>query len=43
MWQSHEGDIMNISKINALKVGEINKVQGFVENIRDKKSMAFWS
>ena len=32
---------MNISKINALKVGEINKVQGFVENIRDKKSMAF--
>ena len=32
---------MTRSKIAALKVGEINKVQGFVENIRDKKWMAF--
>ena len=32
---------MTRSKIAAVKVGEINKVQGFVENIRDKKWMAF--
>lgn len=32
---------MTRSKISALRVGEINKVQGFVENIRDKKWMAF--
>ena len=32
---------MTRSKIASLKVGEINKVQGFVENIRDKKWMAF--
>jgi len=32
---------MTRSKIASVKVGEINKVQGFVENIRDKKWMAF--
>ena len=32
---------MTRSRIAAVKVGEINKVQGFVENIRDKKWMAF--
>lgn len=32
---------MTRSKICALKVGENNKVQGYVENIRDKKWMAF--
>ena len=32
---------MTRSRIADLKVGEINKVQGFVENIRDKKWMAF--
>lgn len=32
---------MKRSKINALTVGEVNKVQGFVENIRDKRTMAF--
>lgn len=32
---------MNRTRIADLKVGEINKVQGFVENIRDKKWMAF--
>ena len=32
---------MTRSRIADIKVGEINKVQGFVENIRDKKWMAF--
>lgn len=32
---------MTRTRIADLKVGEINKVQGFVENIRDKKWMAF--
>lgn len=32
---------MQRSRIAELKLGEINKVQGFVENIRNKRTMAF--
>ena len=32
---------MQRSRIAELKVGEINKVQGFIENIRNKRTMAF--
>ena len=32
---------MKRSYIKDVKVGEVNKVQGFLENIRDKKTMAF--
>lgn len=32
---------MNRNLINQLKVGEENKIQGFVENLRNKRTMAF--
>lgn len=32
---------MERTYIKDIKVGEVNKVKGFIENIRDKKSMAF--
>ena len=32
---------MQRSRIAELKLGEVNKVQGFVENIRNKRTMAF--
>ena len=32
---------MDRSLINALKVGETNKIQGYVENLRNKRTMAF--
>ena len=32
---------MKRTYIKDVKVGEVNKVQGFLENIRDKKTMAF--
>ena len=33
---------MERSLIANLKIGERNKVQGFVENIRNKRTMASW-
>ncbi|MCL2484303.1 MAG: aspartate--tRNA(Asn) ligase [Firmicutes bacterium] len=32
---------MKITQIKNIKIGEVNKVSGWIENIRDKKSMAF--
>ncbi|MBQ9197331.1 MAG: aspartate--tRNA(Asn) ligase, partial [Clostridia bacterium] len=32
---------MERSLIANLKIGEVNKIQGFVENIRNKRTMAF--
>ena len=32
---------MERTYIKDIKVGETNKVKGFIENIRDKKTMAF--
>ena len=32
---------MNRVNLNNIKLGEVNKVAGFVENIRNKKSMCF--
>ena len=32
---------MNRTYIKDVKVGEKNKIEGFLENIRDKKTMAF--
>ena len=32
---------MERSLIGELKIGQVNRVQGFVENIRNKRTMAF--
>ena len=32
---------MERSRIKEIKLGKVNKVSGFVENIRNKKSMCF--
>ena len=32
---------MERNLIGQIKIGEINKIQGFVENLRNKRTMAF--